>query len=432
MKTCKSAKLLWMLLAVMFLPERNLFAQRSSTDNQIGYYQHLLGRMPQNAKAYYGLGDALIRKARESGDPSYFNRAEEALKESLVLAPQNGGVLRHLAFVYYSRHEFTAAIVYARQAVEIDPQDSDGFGVLGDALMESGQYLEARGAYQIMIDLAESFYSYSRTAGLKSVRGENTGAIGDLERAIAIGKATKQPAESIAWAEWQLGAEYFARGDLVAAEVYYRRSMESYPNYYRALAGLAQVRAAQKSYAEAIAFYQKAIAVLPMPEYAAALGEVFEKIGKPEQARQQYELVEYIGKLNSLNQVLYNRELAYFYADRGIKTKEGLELARRELDYRRDVYAYDVLAWNLYRNGENDQARYAMDKALRLGTQDAKLFYHAGMIHYGLGELAKAKEFLTRALAINPHFHVLFADEAADTLKEIDRSEAGMAFNRPQ
>src|SRR5262245_41978659 len=176
MKTFKSVKLLWMLLAVMFLPERNLFAQRSSTDNQIGYYQQLLRRMPQNAKAYYGLGDALIRKARESGDASYFNRAEEALRKSLALAPQNGGVLRHLAFVCYSRHEFAAAAVYARQAVEIDPQDSDGFGVLGDALMESGQYLEAQAAYQVMSDLAESLYSFSRTAGLKSFRGENAGA----------------------------------------------------------------------------------------------------------------------------------------------------------------------------------------------------------------------------------------------------------------
>ncbi len=52
------------------------------TDNQIAYYQQLLRRNPQSAKAYIGLGDALIRKARETGDPSYFNRAEEALKRS--------------------------------------------------------------------------------------------------------------------------------------------------------------------------------------------------------------------------------------------------------------------------------------------------------------------------------------------------------------
>ena len=352
MKTFKVAKLLLLLIAIVPLSENNLFAQSSVTDNQIGYYQQLLRRNPLNAKAFFGLGDALIRKARESGDPSYFNRAEEALKKSLEIVPQNAGALRHLAYVFYSRHEFAPAAAYARKAVEMNASDSDTYGVLGDALLEVGRYAEAEAAYAYMMELDESLYSYSRLAGLKSARGDVAGAVADLERAIAIGKATKLPAESIAWTEWQLGVENFAQGNLLAAESNYRRSLESYPNYYRALAGLAQVRAAQKNLDEAIALYQRAIAILPMPEYAAALGEIFEKVGKPEQARRQYELVEYIGKLNTLNQALYNRELAYFYADRDIKAQEGLELAQRELNYRRDIYAYDVLAWNLYRNGK--------------------------------------------------------------------------------
>lgn len=430
MKKFNAAKLMLLVIVVLFGSEANLLAQPGATDQQIAYYQQLLKRSPQSARGYFGLGDALIRKARESGDPSYFNRAEAALKKSLELAPQNAGALRHLAYVFYSRHEFAPAALYARQAVEMNPSDSDAYGVLGDALLEVGQYAEAQAAYAYMIELDESLYSYSRRAGLKSMRGDVAGAIADLERAIAIGKATKQPAESVAWTEWQLGAEYFAQGNLPAAEANYRRSLESYPNYYRALAGMAQVRAAQKNYDESIVLYQKALAVLPMPEYAAALGEVFEKVGKPEQARKQFELVEYIGQLNALNQALYNRELAYFYADRDIKPQEGLVLAQRELDYRRDVYAYDVLAWNLFRNGKYDDARDAIDKALRLGTQDAKLFYHAGMIYQRLGESAKAKEFLQRALATNPHFHLLHSASAAVTLKEIASADDRMLANR--
>jgi len=433
MKTFDVARLMLLVIAVVLIPEGNLLAQGGVTDNQIDYYQQLLRRNPRNANAYFGLGDALIRKARESGDPSYFNRAEEALKKSLAIAPQNAGVLRHLASVHYSRHEFAPAAVYAREAVEMNSSDGDAYGVLGDALLEVGQYPEAQAAYAYMMELAESLYSYCRLAGLKSARGDVTGAVADLERAIAIGKATKLPAESIAWTEWQLGAEYFAQGNLPAAESSYRRSLESYPNYYRALAGMAQLHGAQKNFDAAIALYQQAIAILPLPEYAAALGEIFEKIGKPEPARRQYELVEYIGKLNRLNQALYNRELAYFYADRDIKAKEGLELAQRELNYRRDIYAYDVLAWNLYRNAKYDAASDAMEKALRLGTQDAKLFYHAGMIYHRIGQLAKAKEFFQRALAANPHFHILFADHAAKTVKEIEAAEAhGAAISRQE
>jgi tetratricopeptide (TPR) repeat protein len=400
------------------------FAQQSRTDIQISYYQELLKRNSQNAKAYYGLGDAMIRKARETGDSTYFNRAEDALKKSLEIAPHNGSVMRHLAYVFYSRHEFEAAAMHARKAVQMNPRDGDSHGVLGDALLEVGQYAEAEMAYRQMMTLKRSLYSYSRLAGLKSTRGDVAGSMFDLKTAIAIGKLTKEPAESIAWVEWQLGSDYFSQGNLAEAESYYQQALKTYPGYYRALAGLAQTRAAQQRHAEAVELYQKAIGIVPMPEYIAALGDLYTKAGKLDDARKQYELVEYIGKLSALNQAMYNRELAYFYADHDVKLAEGLTLAERELEYRRDIYAHDVLAWNLYKSGRLDQARAAIDQALRLGTQDAKLFYHAGMIFNQLGDKEKAKDYFRRALSTNPHFHILFAERASRVLREIDNSDA--------
>lgn len=424
-------------LAAMFVAIVNLsvfgsnfsFAQTTRTDNLITTYQHLLKRDVRNAKAYYGLGDALVRKARETGDPGYFNRAEEALKRALELAPDNAGVIRHLAYVFYSRHEFASAEAHARKAIAMDESDSDTYGILGDALLEVGKYDEAKAVYEKMMQLGDGLYARSRLAGLKSIHGDSAGAITDLQAAIAAGKETKQPAESVAWAEWQLGSEYFAIGNLAKAEWYFQQSLQTYPKYYRALAGLAQVRAAQKKYDEAIALYREAITILPMPDYAAALGDLYSKLAMTKEAKQQYDLVEYIGRLSELNQVLYNRELAYFYADHGIKPKEGLKLAERELDYRQDIYAYDVVAWNLFKNGKLEDARAAIDKALQLRTLDAKLFYHAGMIYDSLGDAAKAKEFLARAITTNPEFHPLFSESAAQTLKRIEHNagQAGVA-----
>src|SRR5215813_5905850 len=237
------------------------YAQQARTDQQIGYYQQMLKRNPRNATALLGLGDVLIRKARETGDPSYFNRAEEALKKSLDINPNNAGAMRHLAYVFYSRHEFEPAAVHATKAIELDSTDGDSYGILGDALMETGEYEKADDAYQKMMQLEESLYSYARRAGLKSVRGDSEGAMADLERAIAAGKTAKQPAESIAWAEWQLGNDHFTLGKLEKAEGFYRQSLATYPNYYRASAGMAQVRAAQDRYDDAIDLYRKAIAI---------------------------------------------------------------------------------------------------------------------------------------------------------------------------
>ena len=144
------------------------------------------------------------------------------------------------------------------------------------------------------------------------MRGDSAGAMDDLERAVAAGKAGQQPAESIAWAEWQLGNDQFTLGKLEKAAAFYRRSLATQPNYYCALAGMAQVQAAQKRYDEAIDLYRTAVAILPMPEYVAALGDIYSKIGKSAEARKQYEVVEYIGKLSALNKALYNRGARLF------------------------------------------------------------------------------------------------------------------------
>jgi tetratricopeptide (TPR) repeat protein len=127
--------------------------------------------------------------------------------------------------------------------------------------------------------------------------------------------------------------------------------------------------------------------------------------------------VEYIGLLSTLNKVLYNRELAYFYADHDIKLPEALELARREVENRQDIYAYDLLAWMLYKNGQPEAAQQAMREALKLGTKDAKLFFHAGMIAKRLGDTIKAQAYLRQALATNPHFHLALSEVAQQTLR---------------
>ena len=61
------------------------------------------------------------------------------------------------------------------------------------------------------------------------------------------------------------------------------------------------MQAANGRYPEAIDLYRKAIEAIPLPDYAASLGDVYAKIGRAEEARKQYALVEYIGRLNALN-----------------------------------------------------------------------------------------------------------------------------------
>jgi Flp pilus assembly protein TadD len=93
--------------------------------------------------------------------------------------------------------------------------------------------------------------------------------------------------------------------------------------------------------------------------------------------------------------------------DHGSKADIARVLAktRVEMTTRRDVYGYDLLAWALHAAGQDREARGPMSRALALGTQDAMLFYHAGMIDLATGDSTAARARLERALAINPTWH---------------------------
>ena len=254
------------------------------------------------------------------------------------------------------------------------------------------------------------------------LRGDSAEAIRLMKSAIAAALQTNVPRENLAWLYFELGERYFQTGDLGNADLSYQSGITADPNHYRSLAGLAKVRAAQGKLEESIQLYQRSIAIIPFPVYVAELGDVYKKMGRANEAQQQYDLVEYIGHLSKLNQVLANRELALFYADQGIKLPEALELARKELEVRHDIYTWDTLAWVLYKNGRFQEAAEAINKALALHTNDPLLLFHAGMIYHSLGKDSDAEDFLSRALKTNPHFHIFHAEMASRTLEDISQS----------
>ena len=397
-------------------------AQERPSDQTLRFLQSKVVADPDDPLAHNRLAGAYIRTARESGDIAYYGLAEQTAQRALQLAPRGPVAARAntlVAVVQLARHEFRAALVSARAALDLDPSEPTPQAVAGDALLELGEYDEAGRAYARLAGLDGPRRPDARVAYLKFLRGDTTGAIASMREAVARSAAAMPLGEPLAWTRTQLGHLLLGSNDLAGAEVAYRDALKALPGYHPALAGSAAVQAARGRLPDAAALYQKALDVVPLPEYATALGDVFTRLGRTSEANKQYALVEYIGKLGAINKTVYNRELALFYADHERRLPEALELARKELEARRDVYTYDVLAWALYRNGHAREAQAAMREALKLGTQDARLFFHAGMIHRALGEDDAARTALARALALNPRFHVLHADVAASALAEL-------------
>ena len=155
---------------------------------------------------------------------------------------------------------------------------------------------------------------------------------------------------------------------------------------------------------------------MPQPEYLAGLGDLYQSSGQPALADLQYRTVRAIARLQALQPKVYNRQLILFDANHGEDLAGAVALAESELAVRKDIYGWDAYAWTLMAAGRADDADAAMVHALALGTHDAVLLYHAGMIAHGVGDEARARILLEGALKLNPGFDPLQAARAQRVL----------------
>ena len=393
----------------------------TSTDRLIESLQSRLKVRPNDTDSSVQLGSAYLQKARETGNPAFYSKSEEVLLSTLETNPTNAEAMTFMGALALGRHDFREGWNWASRSLEIEPQDAETYGVLGDAQIELGLYDDAAESFQSMVDIKPNLDSYARASYARELAGDLGGAIDAMKLAV---KAGGPGTENTAWSRVQLGKLYFGTGLFDEAMAEYEAALKDFGGYYLALAAMGDVFAAQGKYEKAIDYYGKSVDVIPMPTTLATLGDLYTKVGDTQEARLQYDTVEIIAKLGAANGVIYNRELARYYADHDINLNKALELARAEIEVRKDIYGYDTLAWVLFKNGHLDEAAEAMADALRLGTQDADLYYHAGMIHHGLGEYEQAREYLDRALALNPQFSVLQADVARATRDNLVRELA--------
>src|SRR5437762_5408445 len=76
----------------------------------------------------------------------------------------------------------------------------------------------------------------------------------------------------------------------------------------------------------------------------------------------------------------YHRAWSLFLLDHGRHLATVSRKIREEMRTRKDIYAYDLLAWSLHKQGRDHEAADAMTVALSQGTRDAQLFQHASAI----------------------------------------------------
>jgi tetratricopeptide (TPR) repeat protein len=162
---------------------------------------------------------------------------------------------------------------------------------------------------------------------------------------------------------------------------------------------------------DAVPVLRRAAQLNPLPEYQWVLADAL----RQQRLDADASLVE--EELTSRGAVVDPRTVALYLATRRIDPVRAIELAEEELRARADIFTLDAHAWALAANGRLDQARDVMGRALAAGTQDGRLFLHAGVIHASGGRSREAKQWLQKAHKLRA---MLLPSESAELAKHLN------------
>ncbi len=381
----------------------------SSADRFITTLQEQLISNPDNSSLLIKLGAAYIQKARETYDPEFYALGEDVLNRAIKKEPDNFLAMAELGSIYLSRHHFKEALDLGQKALEINPYSAYCYGVIVDAQVELGMYNEAVTSVQKMVDTRPDLSSYSRVSYIRELKGDMQGAIDAMKAAVTAGSPA---AENTAWCRVQLGNLFYNKGDVETAEKIFQYVVKDFPNYTHGYGGLAKVKVFKGEYKEAAELYEKALEKNSLPEYLIALCDLYTLTGEKEKAEEQYQKVKFIITMFKEKGVDTDLDLALFNADHNRNLKESLKDAEKSLENgSQSIKVYHTLAWTNYKLGKYEDAEKNITQALKLGSKDPLMFYHAAKIYNKLGQQEKSKEYSDFALKINPFYQALYSDD---------------------
>lgn len=372
----------------------------------MAFHEKKLKETPHSAMEINFLAANYNQLCRETGDIADTLRAEQLARRSLkVRTHHNDAAYYALASSLFTQHRFRESLAIGQWMAARSPDDLQAAYLIVENQTELGDYAEAEKTLQGVRPHRNNPFGMALRARLLEMNGQTRAALTQMERARdAAAQNIDIPCENLAWFCMRVGDLQAMQGQAEQAEQSYHAALELFPNDQRTLTALTRLSAARGDWIAAIAWGEKAANIVPTPEVTALLGDAYRAEGKTQEAAVEYHLLEAMHRLNRAQGGVYDRQRARYLADHDRGLDEALQLARKELKVRHDVYAYDTLAWVCCKKGLYPEAEKAIDMALAHNSQDAGLLYHAGMIAAQRGEKPKAKQYLTQALATNPYF----------------------------
>jgi tetratricopeptide (TPR) repeat protein len=378
------------------------FTPAQMLDSNIAFYEGVATRDPTGGMALGQLALFYMRRARATGDYQDVLRSEGAARRSLGnRGAHNTRARQALAASLLSEHRFGDALGIAQELADRDASNAAFRASVGEIQMELGHYDDARESFASVAGNTSDLSVAPRLARWVELEGHPDSAYRLMNASLlAVVDRRDVPAEQKAWFWLRIGDLQLRRGRIDDAASDYQRGLAAHPDDYRLLTAMAKLEGARHEWQKAIDFGERAVAVSFDPATLGVMSDAYAALGDSAKASEYAHAMEIAV---SKQATAYHREWSLFLLNHGLRVAEVLAKTREELATRRDIYGYDALAWALHASGRDREAREAMRNALALGTQDATLFYHAGVIDRALGKRDVAASELEHARTLNPY-----------------------------
>ena len=214
---------------------------------------------------------ALCRKARATGDISYYAKAGEVLRKSTDYDAQKLRVT-----ILLGKQEFAEALKLATALNKRVPDDLAVWGLLAEANVGLGNYAEAEKDVQWMLDLRPgNVPGFIQAAGLRELFGDIDGAIEFIDEALR--RTPQSDLEQQARLLTGKARLNLLAGTPARAGELLDRALKLMPDYYPALGVLAALRISEKKYDEAVTLLERR-------KGSYELAEALEKAGRKHDA----------------------------------------------------------------------------------------------------------------------------------------------------
>jgi len=367
----------------------------ATSDQRIENFQHAVRDGIGGADGYASLGDAYLQKARESGDPAYYSRADRSFDAALRRDARNFDAVLGAGTLAGLRHDFGEQLRRGLEAHRLMPQLIAAYPVIADAQIELGRYGAAERSLQRLLDLKPNLTSYARVSYYRELHGDLDGAIEAMRLAVSAGAGVP---ENVAYVQTLLGDLQLQRGRTAAARDAYTAALARMPTYAPAAAGLARVQIARGELDGAARRLRGVTQRLPLTSYLILLVETDTARGDEAAATVDLEVVRSQQRLLRSAGARPDAELVLFEANHG-DPGAAVRVGRRLWAEAPSVRSADALGWALTRAGRPDEGLAWARRALRLGSKDALFHLHAGLTAKSVGHRAFAVRSLRTALA---------------------------------